>query len=211
MPYASLIFTPILSSPDRSTFTERPESPLEVAAFDPTSPDGRTDIAQPAPGERLDANSDRLNYRAAYRNLGQSESIVVNQTVRLSQDPYRAGVRLYELRRSGTAFSVAEQSTIGDQNSSRWIGSAAQDHEGNLAVGYSHVSDAEQPSILYTGRLAADPPGTYSRRSDAHGRDRRTKGLWLAMGRLWRDERRPVGRLHILDDRRILHSGEPKL
>ena len=148
------------SEPDRSTFSERPESPLEVAAFDPTSPDGRTDISQPPPGEKLDANSDRLNYRAAYRNFGQSESIVVNQTVRLSQDPYRAGVRLYELRRAGAAFSVVEQSTVGDQNSSRWIGSAAQDHDGDLAVGYSHVSDSEQPSILYTGRLATDPTGT---------------------------------------------------
>lgn len=146
--------------PDRSTFTERPESPLPVASFDPTSPDGRTDITQPAPGERLDANSDRLNYRAGYRNFGKSESIVFNQTVRLSQVPYRAGVRLYELKRSDDRFSVAEQSTIGDTNSSRWIGTAAQDHEGDLAIGYNRVSDSEQPSILYTGRLAGDPTGS---------------------------------------------------
>jgi len=146
--------------PDRSSFTERPESPLAVASFDPTSPDGRTDITQPAPGERLDANSDRLNYRVAYRNFGKSEAIVFNQTVRLSQVPYRAGVRLYELRRSGEHFSVAEQATIGDTNSSRWIGTAAQDHDGDLAIGYNHVSDTEQPSILYTGRLVGDPPGS---------------------------------------------------
>ncbi len=149
------------ANPASSTFTERVESPLTVAAFDPTSPDGRTDITQPAPGEKLDANSDRLNYRAAYRNFGTSESIVVNQTVRLSSDPYRAAVRLYELRRSGGVFSVAEQATIGNNTSSRWIASAAQDHHGNLAIGYNHVTDDQPPSIRYTGKLSLEPAGTF--------------------------------------------------
>ncbi len=148
------------TDPANSTFTERPESPIAVAAFDPTSPDGREDIVQPPPGAMLDSNSDRLGYRAAYRNLAGSESIVVNQTVRLSQAPYRAGIRLYELRRSGGAFAVAEQLTIGDAQSSRWIGSAAQDGQGNLALGYNQVADDRQPSLLYTGRLASEPAGT---------------------------------------------------
>lgn len=149
------------TNPVNSTFTERPESPLAVAAFDPTSPEGRADIVQPAPGERLDANSDRLNYRAAYRNHDGSESIVVNQTVALAFNPYRAGVRLYELRRNGGAFAVAEQSSIGNTTSSRWIGSAAQDHQGNLAVGYNLGADDRQPSINYTGRLGSEPAGTF--------------------------------------------------
>ncbi|CAN5339988.1 hypothetical protein BH10ACI3_BH10ACI3_11490 [soil metagenome] len=149
------------ADPASSTFTERPESPLAVAAFDPTSPDGRTDITQPAPGEKLDANSDRLNYRAAYRNFGSSESLVLNQTVRLATDPYRAGVRVYQMRRTNGTFAVTEQSTIGDNVSSRWIGSAAEDNQGNLAVGYNHVTDAKQPSIFYTGKLATEPPGTF--------------------------------------------------
>ncbi len=149
------------ANPANSTFTERSESPLAVAAFDPTSPDGREDIAQPPPGAMLDSNSDRLSYRAAYRNFGGSESIVVNQTVRLSQVPYRAGIRLYKLQRNGAAFTVTEQSSIGDAQSSRWIGSAAQDGQGNLAVGYNHVADDSQPSLFYTGRLASEPPGTF--------------------------------------------------
>lgn len=152
------------TNPANSTFTERPESPLAVAAIDPTSPSGRTDITQPAPGEKLDSNSDRINYRVAYRNNGGSESLVFNQTARLTQDPepYRAGVRLYELRRTGTGpFAVTEQSTLGDTASSRWIGSAAQDHQGDLAVSYSFVTDAKVPSVFYTGRLATEPPGTF--------------------------------------------------
>src|SRR4029079_116401 len=84
-----------------------------------------------------------------------------NQTVRLSPpSSYRAGIRIYELSRSGERFSVREQSTVGDNNSSRWIGTAAQDTQGDLAVGYSHATDTEPPSILYTGRLATDPPGS---------------------------------------------------
>lgn len=155
-------FRPNFADPLASTFTERPESPIAVAAFDPTSPPDRTDIGQPAPGEKLDSNSDRLNYRLAYRNFGASESLVVNQTVRISSaEPYRAGVRVYELRRSGSAFSVAEQSTIGDLTASRWIGSVAQDHQGNIAVGYNHVSEAKKPSIMYSGRLAAEPAGVF--------------------------------------------------
>ena len=147
--------------PENSNFLERIESPLTVAAFDPTSNEGRTDIAQPPPGEFLDANSDRLNYRASYRNLGSAESIVVNQTMRLQLTPYRAGVRVYQLKRTGGFYQVIEQTTIGDQTSSRWIGSAAQDNQGDLAVGYNYVDDARQPAIFYTGKLASDPPGTF--------------------------------------------------
>lgn len=174
------------ASPANSTFTERPESPLAVAAFDPTSPDGRADITQPAPGDKLDSNSDRINYRVAYRNHGSQESLVLNQTVRLTQDPaaYRAGVRLYELRRSPSpSFVVTEQSTIGDTTSSRWIGSAAQDHQGDLAVGYNFVADLKPPSIIYTGRLAADPAGVFREESSLIAGD----GVQKAFGWRWGD------------------------
>ncbi len=153
------------ANPENSTFTERPESPLAVAPFDPTSPEGRADIAQPAPGERLDSQSDRLMYRVAYRNFGTHESLVFNQTVRISPvgNIYRAGVRVYELRKSNNIFSVREQTTIGDNLTSRWMASAAQDHQGNIAVGYSIGNESKPPSIFYTGKLANDAPGTFRR------------------------------------------------
>lgn len=149
------------ADPLKSTFTERTESPLPVAAFDPTSPEGRQDIRQPPPGAMLDSNSDRLNYRAAYRNLGGQESIVVNQTVRLASDPYRSGIRVHELRRSGGSFAVTEQATLGNNLSSRWIASAAQDHRGNIALGYNRVADDTPPSLYFTGKLASDPTGVF--------------------------------------------------
>jgi hypothetical protein len=157
------------SAPASSTFTERAESPIAVAAFDPTSTDGRADILEPEPGEALDAQSDRLMYRVAYRNFGTHESLVFNQTVRVSPagQPYRGGVRLYELRRNllsvppSTPFTVNEQATLGDNGTTRWMGSAAQDYQGNLAVGYSVGDETKKPSIFYTGRLATEPAGTF--------------------------------------------------
>jgi hypothetical protein len=169
--------------PENSTFTERPESPLPVAAFDPTSPAGRTDISQPAPGEKLDSNSDRLNYRVAYRNFGTDESLLITQTVRLSQEPYTAGTRVYQLKRSGGAFSVDEQSTIGNETASRWIGSGAQDYQGNIAVSYSQVTDLEPPSVMYTGKLAGDPSGVFR----DEGSLMRGTGVQKAFGWRWGD------------------------
>jgi hypothetical protein len=157
------------ANPSSSTFTERPESPIAVPAFDPTSTDGRADVLEPAPGEALDSQSDRLMYRVAYRNFGAQESLVFNQTVRTSPaaQTYRGGVRLYELRRNALSvppfapFTVNEAATVGDNESTRWMGSAAQDYQGNLAVGYSLGSETKKPSIFYTGRLASEPAGTF--------------------------------------------------
>jgi hypothetical protein len=150
-------------NPEASTFAERAESPLEVAPFDPTSVDGRADIAQPPPGEKLDAQSDRLMYRVGYRNFGTHESLVLNQTVRTSpiDATYRAGVRVYELRKTNGVFTVFEQVTIGGDDLSRWMAAAAQDHKGNLAVGYSASNEDRHPAILYAGRTVGDPPGVF--------------------------------------------------
>lgn len=149
--------------PANSTFTETPESPVAVAPFDPTSPDGRADIAQPPPGDFLDSQSDRINYRLSYRKFDTHESLVVNQTVRLTPvgTTYRAGVRVYELRRNGSTFSVHSQGTLGDAGASRWVGSAALDHHGNLAVQYNYVNEEKKPSILYSGRRVTDPADSF--------------------------------------------------
>ena len=150
-------------NPQNSTFTERAESPLAVAAFDPTSNPDRADIAQPAPGDFLDSQSDRLMYRVAYRNFGTHESLVFNQTVRTSPvgATYRAGVRVYELRRAGSAFAVYDNTTFGDNEVSRWMAAAAQDHQGNVAFGYSYGNENKKPSIVYSGRLANETVGTF--------------------------------------------------
>lgn len=159
-------FTADFENPLDSTFSEAFESPVAVAPFDPTSPTGRNDIEQPTPGEDIDSQSDRLMYRLAYRNFGTTESLLVNQTVRAAQvgQFYRAGVRVYELKRSigpGNEFAVAEQATIGGTDTSRFMAAAAQDHQGNIAVGYSTSNEEKQPSIVYTGKLANEQTGVF--------------------------------------------------
>ena len=150
------------SDPLASYLVERSESPITVSPFDPTSPEGRADIAQPVPGLMLDSVSDTLMPRLAYRNVGDRQMLVVNQTVRTTVGvPYRAGVRVYELQNSDGSYVPSIQSTIGDAESSRWIGSAAQDHQGNLAVQYNFVTDEKPVSIVYSGRLAGDAPGSF--------------------------------------------------
>ncbi len=155
------------ANPLNSTFTERPESPIPVAAFNPLTPAGRDDILQPPPATTsaaLDAIADRLMHRLQYRNFGGTESLVTNHTVNVSGSTvlgvYRSGVRYYQLTSTGGAFTVAEQATFDPADgNSRWMGSAAVDNQGNLAVGYSVSSITTFPSIRYAGRLASDPPG----------------------------------------------------
>ncbi|HYU33073.1 MAG TPA: proprotein convertase P-domain-containing protein [Thermoanaerobaculia bacterium] len=159
---------PNFATPASSTFTERTDSPVLVAPFDPRSPTGRDDVEQPSPAgstSYLDAISDRLMFRLAYRNFGTHESLVVNHTVNVSglapttPASHQAGVRYYEFRRPiGGNFFVQEQATFAPDSNNRWMGSAAQDNDGNLAVGYSVSSLSVAPSIRYAGRLATDPP-----------------------------------------------------
>jgi hypothetical protein len=108
-------------------------------------------------------------HRLQYRNRGSGvETLVVNHTVgapgSTTFGTFRAAPRYYELRNSGAGYSVNEQATFAPADGvSRWLGSAAEDHQGNLAVGYSVSSGAAGgnvfPGIRYAGRLATDPPG----------------------------------------------------
>src|SRR6266487_3570223 len=151
------------TSPANSTFTER-QAPLPVPAFDPRAPSGRADIEQPPPSSAttaLDAIQDRLMFRLAYRNFGSHESLVVNHTVNVTTPPgttvtqanYQAGVRFYEFQRltPDGPFGVNAAETIAPDTDNRWMGSAAQDHQGNIAVGYSVSSLTTFPSIRYSG------------------------------------------------------------
>jgi subtilisin-like proprotein convertase family protein len=152
------------AAPAASTFAERADSPVAVAAFDPRAPNSRNVVEQPSPGVALDAIQDRLMNRVQYRNFGAYESLVIAHTVNVGPTPttaagHQAAVRYYELRRNlpGGSFTVPEQATFAPDANNRWMPSAAMDNQGNLAVGYSVSSTTVQPSIRYAGRLAGDP------------------------------------------------------
>ncbi len=137
-------------------------SSTAVAAYNELCPSTRSCVPQPGTSVGLDGLGDRLMYRLAYRNFGDHESLVVNHSVNVNASgPVRAGVRWYELRNatSGTP-TVFQQGTFSPDAASRWMGSVAMDHAGNIALGYSLSSSSVYPSIGVTGRLSGDALGT---------------------------------------------------
>ena len=140
---------------------------LPVASFDsifPCAPTSRDCLPQPGitnPAQYLDILSyrQRPTYRLAYRNFGTYESYVTNQSVEAA--PGVAGVRWYEIRRTGSIYSVYQQGTFAPADGvHRWMGSIAMDKNGNMALGYSVVNGVDVfPGIRYTGRLRGDPLG----------------------------------------------------
>lgn len=129
---------------------------LPTAAYDPYLCDFDPCVPQKGTFARLDALSDRLMNRLAYRNLGDHESLVVNHTVDAGGD--RAGVRWYEIRNPRTPV-LYQQGTFAPGGDHRWMGSVAMDGNGNLGLGYSVSGTDLYPSVRYTGRLAGDPAG----------------------------------------------------
>ncbi len=129
---------------------------VPVAAF-AAACGGGTCIPQLGTNQQLDSLADRLMYRLAYRNFGDHEALVVNHSVTAGTS---TGVRWYEIRSPGTTPTVFQQGTFAPDSSFRWMGSAAMDHSGNIAVGYSVSSTALNPAIRFTGRAPADPLGT---------------------------------------------------
>jgi hypothetical protein len=116
------------------------------------------------PPQFLDVLPDRLMFRLAYRNFGTHESLVFNHTVEAIDSgggSPRTGVRWYEVRNPSTTAVVQQQGTFAPLDPAnplwRWMGSAAMDQAGNLAIGYSASGPNYFPSIHYAGRFSGDP------------------------------------------------------
>ncbi len=132
---------------------------------------GATCIPQPGTGATLDAISDRLMFRAAYRNYVDHESLVVSHSVDPSVSGVASGVRWYDFRLSGTPDAtcptypcIYQQGTIADapNGRSRWMPSLAMDSAENILVGYTatgKTAGTDNHSTRYTGRAKSDPPG----------------------------------------------------
>jgi len=139
-----------------STFTG--PTVLPVAAFALAfCNDGTVCVPQPGTTQALDTVGDRLMHRLDYRNFGDHEAMVVNHSVIVGSS---VGVRWYEVRNPSTTPTVFQQGTFAPDATFRWMGSAAINRAGSIAVGYSASSGAVFPSVRFTGRLASDPLGT---------------------------------------------------
>ena len=141
---------------------------LPVVSFDsifPCSPGSRDCLPQPGipVGDPRDLDilsyRQRPTFRLSYRNFRTYESLVTNQSVEAR--PGVAGARWYEIRRTGGSYTVYQQGTYAPNDGvHRWMGSIAQDKNGNMALGYSVVNGVDVfPGIRYTGRLNGDPLG----------------------------------------------------
>jgi len=149
--------------PANSTFTLF-ASPV-AAGFTELCPTTRACVPQLGSASNLDGIGDRLMFRLAYRNFGAFEAVVGNFSVNSGGV---SGVRWFELRNvtSGPA-SVFQESTYQPDTTWRWMGSAAQDQNGNLAIGFSASSASINPQVRYAGRLVTDPINTLGQ-GEAH-------------------------------------------
>jgi hypothetical protein len=151
---------PNFATPSASTLTLMPD--LTVASFVQAC---STCVPQAGTSQTLDTLSDRAMYRLAYRVFSDPSyhaSMVVNHTVTVGSGS-TTGIRWYELRSTVPvtgAFSVYQNATFAPDSTYRWMGSAAMDQAGNLAIGYSASSSAINPALRYTGRNAGDPLNT---------------------------------------------------
>ena len=154
--YKVRLFHADFATPANTTFTLI-GSPA-AAGFTALCPSTRNCVPQVGTTSRLDGIGDRLMFRLAYRKFTDGhEAVVGNYTVSAGGV---AGVRWFELRNVTTAPTVFQQSTYQPDTTWRWMGSAAMDQSGNLAIGFSASSASINPQIRYAGRLASDTINT---------------------------------------------------
>ncbi|HEV2381143.1 MAG TPA: hypothetical protein VG206_15285 [Terriglobia bacterium] len=148
-------------TPTNSTFTG--PTPLTVPSYTDACASTGDCVVQPSPGEKLDSLGDRLMFRLAYRNFGTFESLVANHSVKPSGSGAAvSGVRWYEVRSPGSSPVIFQKGTVGGGTSSvgKWMGSIAEDKNGDIALGYSKSNSSTKPSIEYVGRVPTDALGT---------------------------------------------------
>src|SRR5437016_308039 len=145
--------SPNFANPGSSTLSAPTD--IAVASFNEAC-GGGTCVPQAGTSQLLDSLGDRPMYRLAYRNFGDHDALVFNHSVAAGSS---VGVRWYELRSPLTgAFTLYQQGTFAPDSTYRWMGSAAMDHAGDIAIGYSASSSSLFPAIRYTGRTPSDMP-----------------------------------------------------
>ncbi len=150
------------TTPANSTLSAAKNVPVTAFA---AACGGGTCIPQSGTNNQLDSLADRAMFRLAYRNFGDHEALVLNHAVKIGTNKRTSytGTRWYELRNLSAATpTVYQQSTFAPDTTSRWMGSAAMDKMGNMAVGYSTSSSTLKPGLRYATRLASDALNTLS-------------------------------------------------
>ena len=129
----------------------------------------RSCIPQPGTANKIDhlGYRQRPLFRLAYRNFGDHESLVTNQSVNAGTGPNGdvSGVRWWELRNPNGNPVIFQEGTYAPgltDGIHRWMGSIAMNSLGDIALGFSAANDTNPsvfPSVFYTARHDGDPPG----------------------------------------------------
>ena len=156
-------------TPANSTFTLTNTLPTDPfnSIFAPCA-GGRNCIPQPGTTNKIDfLQRRRPLFRLAYRNFGDHEALVTNQSVSAGTGPNGevAGIRWYELRSPNSSPIIFQQGTYAPgltDGIHRWMGSIAMNSLGDIALGFSASNGTNPsvfPSMFYTARHPGDPPG----------------------------------------------------
>ncbi len=137
------------NNPDNSTFIRSQQ--VNVPAFDSNFGNTWDNIKQPGTGQELDGIPMVIMNRPQYRNFGSYETIVCCHTVDLDNTDH-AGIRWYELRRTGGDWSIRQTGTYGPDEHSRWMGSISLNGQNEIGLAYSISSTTVYPGIRYCGQ-----------------------------------------------------------
>lgn len=152
------------ATPANSSFTPLPDVAVadfdsDICGFFSFSAIAMPGVAKCA-GSSLDPLREVVMFRLAYRNFGSHETLVGNLSTDVTGND-DAGVRWFELGKAGAGiWALQQEGTYAPDSDSRWMGGAAMDGQGNIAIGYNVSSSVTSPSLRYAGRLAGDPLGT---------------------------------------------------
>lgn len=116
-------------------------------------------VPQPSTTRKLDTLTMRPMYRLAYRNLGANrESLVFTESVgTVPAANAVARIQLVEIRSpAANPPTIYNNVAFNPDATNRWMGAAATDKLGNVAMGYSVSSSTLSPGIRIAGRLRND-------------------------------------------------------
>jgi hypothetical protein len=118
-------------------------------------------VAAPQPGTALTLQTldQRIMNQPVYRDFGTYKSIYIAQTVGIPT-PTRAAIRWYELRNTGSGYSIYQQGTFSPDNAFRYMPSISVNGKAEIAIAYMTSSSTVFPSLKFAGRKPTDPLGT---------------------------------------------------
>ncbi len=134
---------------------------LNTASFDTNLCDYTTlDCIQQPSTQKLDPLREILMNKIIYRNFGTHQSIVCTHVTDVDLTD-RAGIRWYEVRKTGAAaWNIYQQGTYSPDAADRWMSSICIDEAGAIGIAYNVSSGTIFPSIRYTSRKPCDALGT---------------------------------------------------